>query len=258
VEHTYRSSVRYHYQENKGLGAARNTGISLAQGEFIQFLDADDHIAPEKFEKQLEGFKDPEISVVYSDYDFVTESGKTIEGAAERLKMESYEDDTNILYRLMQECVLIVHSTLIRASVLALEGGFDENRRISEDWDLWLRLASQGHKFKYVPGVFAHYVKHGNAMSDNFELLHERRLLLFQKFLADEGFKRIGKQNVAGFCAYQYRALADDCWNFKQWADVRRYLRQSMSHKSGLTFGDLSMYFKTFVHQISERNVSAH
>ena len=36
---------------NKGASAARNGGIELADGEFLQFLDSDDEIAPEKFEK---------------------------------------------------------------------------------------------------------------------------------------------------------------------------------------------------------------
>src|SRR5690606_40203485 len=43
---------RYYYQENKGLAAARNSGILRSRGEFIQFLDADDFISPNKLRSQ--------------------------------------------------------------------------------------------------------------------------------------------------------------------------------------------------------------
>ena len=48
--------VRYSYQENAGIGPARNTGVAMAQGEYFAFLDADDRWPPEKIERQLEAF----------------------------------------------------------------------------------------------------------------------------------------------------------------------------------------------------------
>ncbi len=51
---SYQHPIRYVYQENQGVAAARNTGLSLAQGEFVLFLDADDYLAlPTMFEEML-------------------------------------------------------------------------------------------------------------------------------------------------------------------------------------------------------------
>lgn len=43
------SRVRYHYQANKGLGGARNTGMQLATKEYIQFVDPDDYLIPDTY-----------------------------------------------------------------------------------------------------------------------------------------------------------------------------------------------------------------
>src|ERR1051326_6198733 len=53
--HTFMTDrrVKYHYQENMGLSAARNTGMRLAKGEFIHLLDADDILHPDKIETGL-------------------------------------------------------------------------------------------------------------------------------------------------------------------------------------------------------------
>ena len=47
------SRIKYSKQENKGVSVARNLGVKLAKGNFIQFLDADDLISPQKINLQL-------------------------------------------------------------------------------------------------------------------------------------------------------------------------------------------------------------
>src|SRR6185503_18885363 len=61
--------IRYHFQTNQGLGGARNTGINLAGGKYLQFLDADDLIAPTKIEKQIQRLENSApASVCGSDF----------------------------------------------------------------------------------------------------------------------------------------------------------------------------------------------
>ena len=58
--------VRYLYQDHEGIGPARNTGVELAQGDFIAFLDADDRWPEEKLERQLSVFEnDPALEMVF-------------------------------------------------------------------------------------------------------------------------------------------------------------------------------------------------
>ena len=70
--------VRLVGQSNQGVSAARNRGFQAAKGEFIQFLDGDDTIEPNKLELQLAHFEAaPDLGVSYTDHQFLdVASGK--------------------------------------------------------------------------------------------------------------------------------------------------------------------------------------
>jgi len=69
--------ILYRRQSNQGAAAARNAGVSLAQGEWIAFLDADDVWYPEKLAIQVEHFKTyPDVPFFYSDMDIIDDEGK--------------------------------------------------------------------------------------------------------------------------------------------------------------------------------------
>src|ERR1700677_968317 len=63
------SRFYYYFQENTGAATARNNGISYSTGEFIQFLDADDLLPPEKLKIQVEYLLQNEsVDIVYGEY----------------------------------------------------------------------------------------------------------------------------------------------------------------------------------------------
>ncbi|MBF1605067.1 MAG: glycosyltransferase family 2 protein, partial [Prevotella shahii] len=59
---------KYFYQENKRVSGARNTGLTLAQGDLIQFLDGDDLLQPTKLEESVEAFKREQCDIVVSNF----------------------------------------------------------------------------------------------------------------------------------------------------------------------------------------------
>jgi len=66
VKEYQNSSIRYTFQSNQGIGAARNTGTDLAQGSYFAFLDSDDLWTPDKISLQMKAFdKDPKLDMVF-------------------------------------------------------------------------------------------------------------------------------------------------------------------------------------------------
>ncbi|MFS8117396.1 MAG: glycosyltransferase family 2 protein, partial [Microcoleus sp.] len=68
----YLDKIRYIYQENRGVAAARNRGIQEAKGEFIAFLDQDDFFLPDKLAAQIALFRQqPSLGIVNSGWRLV-------------------------------------------------------------------------------------------------------------------------------------------------------------------------------------------
>jgi len=141
------------FQENKGLSAARNTGISIAKGEFILPLDADNKIRTNyvyKSIKVLETIKD--ISIVYGNGAFFGEQTglkRQFEFNLQRL----------MLYNYIDACAVY------RKSVWEAVGGYDSNMKYGlEDWEFWLNAAFKGFKFSYIDDILFDYRVLSNSM----------------------------------------------------------------------------------------------
>ncbi|MCY4146746.1 MAG: glycosyltransferase [Chloroflexi bacterium] len=142
----YGEQIRLFSQANQGPGIARNRGIAEARGEFIHFLDADDQLLPHNVATCLKVFRRrPEISVVYSHYQFVGLDGRSPQDTP---PFEQFSENPFCELLAKTGCHILISSSMFRAAALRSVGGFaaDTRFRSAEDWDLFLRLARQ-HKF---------------------------------------------------------------------------------------------------------------
>ena len=121
--------VRYFYQENKGISAARNKAINEAKGDYIAFLDSDDRWLPKKLEKQMKVIKDENINFVYSAM-YVENNGRMIN------KIISASPATDFLGLLTKNQSIAMGTTVIKKEHITKTGMFDENLRVSVDCDL--------------------------------------------------------------------------------------------------------------------------
>lgn len=80
--------VRVIHQANAGLSAARNAGIEIAHGEWLGFVDSDDYIAPQFYEKLYQTAQRTDADCVMCSVQNVDESGKSIDSALMRVADE--------------------------------------------------------------------------------------------------------------------------------------------------------------------------
>lgn len=149
-------------QENRGLSAARNAGVSRAQGEFLQLLDADDTIELDKLEVQASAACAEAADVVYSDWRLLTmDRGKIVRTET----FQPAEAPCEMVEALLSGWYVPPVGYLFRRSAYLELGGCDENIKVWEDFDLFLRFAMAGNRHVYAPGIFSNYYRYLEVQS---------------------------------------------------------------------------------------------
>ncbi len=150
--------IRYTRADRLGQSRAKNLGISLARGEFVAFLDADDAWEPAKVEKQLALFQDrPQVGVIYSRRSLMDESGAPLPQS--RIAMLPRG---RVLEQMFVQNHVCFSSAVVRRIVFSHVGAFDPEWDLAIDYDLWLRVARH-YEFDYVDEELVRYrTGHGN------------------------------------------------------------------------------------------------
>jgi glycosyltransferase involved in cell wall biosynthesis len=159
-------SVRYTYQENQGLAAARNTGWRACRGDFVVFLDADDRLLPDALSAGLR------CSQAYPDCAFVSGHFRYIKADGSLLREFSQVNIDRDHYRaFLRGNYIAMHATVMyRRAVLEWAGGFDSSLDACEDYDLYLRIARCRPVCRHS-SVVAEYRQHNANMSGDAALM---------------------------------------------------------------------------------------
>jgi glycosyltransferase involved in cell wall biosynthesis len=172
LQERYDKAICYLHKENGGLSSARNLGLSYARGEYIQFLDADDILLPEKVAEHLAFLNQhPEVDVVYGDA--ITFQKEDQSDAQDWIYSKHYRSGI-VFEEMVREPWMLCHAALTRrraienitSYVLRGKGPFDESLSSSVDGDFWLRLAHSEARFHYLAGEpRCRYRHHGGNQS---------------------------------------------------------------------------------------------
>ena len=177
--------VRLFEQQNRGLAAARNRGLDEVRGSFIQFLDADDWIAPTKFEQQLAALKTTaELSLSYCHYDRHVEDPNRQTPYVERFSPSINENSAlqDLASRWENELSIPAHCFLFDARFFSQRGiRFDETLGNHEDWDCWMQILALRPKVFTVPESLATYRFRAGSMSTDLRSMRSGFLKAVRK-----------------------------------------------------------------------------
>ena len=161
VAKSVQSRAQIHTQENQGVVAARNRGVSLAKGRYICFVDSDDVVLPERFAKQvalLDG--DAELGLVFADALIIDSQGVEIGKFGDVYPVVS-GDTAQMLA--MHYCFTPMITVMVRADVLRKTGPFEKPGPIS-DYMKWIEVAHIS-KVHYNPEPLGCWRRHQASTS---------------------------------------------------------------------------------------------
>jgi glycosyltransferase involved in cell wall biosynthesis len=205
--------IIYVRQDNQERSVARNTGINLARGELIAFLDDDDFWLPEYLDAQV-GTLDARPDCGWSRT-FVYDVD--VNGRAYRIGGAGAPDARTehelLSESLISNCVSNA-AVVLRAECLREVGVFDTSLRQGEDWDLWLRMAMR-YRLATIPRPLACY-RHYNSFMPEREL--KRGLEHASVSIVEKAFSLLADSPFHDLSYLRPQALAD------------AYFRASMNH----------------------------
>ena len=184
---------KYIYKENGGLSSARNAGIIIAKGEFIQLLDSDDVLQKDKLQTQINAFlNDTEIDIAVSGYRYFEDGHSELKilGRDNFLpEIAIMKNDSDIIELLNVRNPMVISAPLYKKRVFETVGLFDEDLFSLDDWDFHTRCALHKLKFQHVgflPNSFTLIRLHGESMMRNVEKMEKANLVFKEKRLQNK------------------------------------------------------------------------
>lgn len=208
----------------KGAAGARNTGLKLANSEWVVFLDADDVLTDNSIQKRIETLLQyPDCGWLGGDFTLWNEDGslerdsffKSRSKTADTLKL-AFIESRSVYYpkpvaEFIYVCLTAIGVSMIKKDLIIALGGFREHLRQAEDYQFWIRLAAISD-FVFIPQSLMLYRQHGTNTTAQDIPPRYWTIQAFEELRKDTDFgqfMRLIDDRLAGFNienAFYYRS----------------------------------------------------
>lgn len=188
-------NIRVIHQTNRGLSAARNTGISAAKGRYIQFVDSDDYLNPNVLRGIVYQMETQKLDILRINYQNVNSQGKVFEPNKYSKPFVDYSEEvcdglTFLNERLGYACYAV--QFVIKASILKQEGNSFKEGIYFEDVEWAPRILLQAQRVASSPAMVYNYLYRRNSITRDVNQ-HKKKKAVEDKLTLVESMKKLGQ-----------------------------------------------------------------
>lgn len=209
--------LRYFYQPNRGVSAARNLAIANTRCDWIAFLDSDDYWLENKLERQFETL--PENMMIAHCDEIWVRDGRRVNPMKKHCKTGG-----NIYRRCLPLCRISPSAVIIHRRVFERIGLFDETLPACEDYDLWLRICAQYPVHYLDERLLVKTGGHADQLSRKYWGMDRFRINALEKMLA---VNSLGEQDREATLA----VLVKKCGIYATGAQKRRRYEEAACYQ---------------------------
>ncbi len=215
-------------QEAGGPAAARNTGITAAEGEYLAFLDSDDYWLENHLSTLLAAMADPRVGLAYCPTKTVTLDSEPLGGRRDCRKCYSGQ----VAERLFRHVFIHTSNVLCRSDLVRQAGCFDTSLSVCEDYHLWLRLALRCEMAAVEP-VTSMRCWHGRALSrqDRLRNVVVRAAMLERFYLREGGREAIPARSACKRLGKVFFQAGRSLARAGQGRDAMGFFRRSVRYR---------------------------
>lgn len=207
VLHQFKNRIRYvAHKTNKGVSAARNTGITISKSPLIALLDSDDYWLPDKLAVQKAFFDGNPKALICQTEETWIRNGKRANPGKRHLKPTG-----DVFEPSLSLCLVSPSAVMLRRELFEEVGVFDEKLPACEDYDLWLRIACRHPVFLIPQSLVIKEGGHSDQLSARYKGMDRFRIKSMVKLLQESPLSKYQKKATLKELSRKCRIYGTGC-----------------------------------------------
>jgi len=210
--------VKYRHQPNKGVSAARNLGIKIADGEWLAFLDSDDEWVSGKIERQYNvATTQPGFKIIHTNEIWIRDGNRVNQ-------MKKHAKYGGMIFRhCLPRCIISPSSVMVHRSLFEAIGAFDEKLPACEDYDLWLRSCARYPVYYIDEPLIIKHGGHAGQLSRKYWGMDRFRIEALNNIIHSGVLDEADRRVATEILARKIKIYLNGAMKRKKWEEINKY-----------------------------------